>query len=156
MVNPKNTERSFIMVKPDAVQRGLVGKIIARFESRGYKLVAIKTMKATPEILRQHYSDLVDKPFFPAITEFMTSGPVVPMVWEGKDVVKNGRTMLGATDPSKSAPGTIRGDFGLDVGRNVCHGSDSVESAEHEIKLWFKEEELVNHPAFIYDLVYEN
>eukprot|EP01012_Entosiphon_sulcatum_P049136 TRINITY_DN67732_c0_g1_i1.p1 TRINITY_DN67732_c0_g1~~TRINITY_DN67732_c0_g1_i1.p1 ORF type:complete len:195 (+),score=54.72 TRINITY_DN67732_c0_g1_i1:28-585(+) len=136
-------ERSFIAVKPDGVQRGLVGDIIGRFERKGYRLVALKLIHVTPEFAGKHYADLSDKPFFPGLVKFFSSGPVVAMVWEGKDVVKTGRVLLGATNPLASLPGTIRGDFALDVGRNVCHGSDSVESAKHEIALWFKDAELV-------------
>merc|ERR1711872_23606 len=132
-----NTERTFIAVKPDGVQRGLVGDIIKRFEQRGYKMVAGKLMTASKEHLEKHYADLSSKPFFAGLVKYMASGPVFAMVWEGKDVVKNGRAMLGATNPKDSLPGTIRGDFCIDVGRNICHGSDSVESAEKEIKLWF-------------------
>ncbi|KAJ1678263.1 nucleoside diphosphate kinase Ndk1, partial [Spiromyces aspiralis] len=114
-----------------------VGEIIKRFESRGYKLVALRFIQPDEQLLRQHYADLVNKPFFPGLISYMTSGPVVAMVWEGKAVVKTGRLMLGATNPLESAPGTIRGDFCIDVGKNICHGSDSVESAEKEIALWF-------------------
>ncbi|EKX34775.1 hypothetical protein GUITHDRAFT_80303 [Guillardia theta CCMP2712] len=135
----KERERTFIMVKPDAVQRGLVGNIITRFEQKGFKLVALKMVQADEELLRQHYKDLVSKPFFPSLMSYMTSGPVVPMVWEGDGVVKAGRTILGATKPSESAPGTVRGDYAIDVGRNVCHGSDAVETAVREISLWFPE-----------------
>ncbi|KAI0362695.1 nucleoside diphosphate kinase [Trametes cingulata] len=133
------SERTYIMVKPDGVQRGLVGNIISRFEQRGFKLVALKLVHATPEHLEKHYADLKGKPFFPGLIKYMASGPVVAMVWEGLDAVKTGRAMLGATNPLASAPGTIRGDFALAVGRNICHGSDSVENAEKEISLWFPE-----------------
>merc|ERR1712032_1316228 len=133
------TERTFIMIKPDGVQRGLVGEIIARFEKRGFKLVALKMVTASKEHLEEHYGDLKEKAFFPGLVKYMASGPVVAMVWEGKDVVKTGRVMLGATNPLSSAPGTIRGDYAIDVGRSICHGSDSVESAQKEIALWFKE-----------------
>merc|ERR1712062_680347 len=133
-------ERTFIMVKPDGVQRGLVGSIIQRFEQRGYKLVAVKMMQASEDLLKQHYADLSSKPFFPGLIKYMGSGPVVPMVWEGKEVVKMGRMLLGATNPLESLPGTIRGDFCIDVGRNICHGSDAVESAKKEINLWFKDD----------------
>lgn len=133
----KYTERSFIMVKPDGVQRGIVGEIISRFERRGFQLVAMQMMRPDREHFEKHYCDLVSKPFFPDIVQFMTSGPVVAMVWQGKDVVKTGRRILGETNPLASAPGTIRGDYALDVGRNICHGSDSVENAEKEIALWF-------------------
>ena len=138
----EQNERTFIAVKPDGVQRGLVGNIISRFESRGYKLVAIKIVQADDALLAQHYAEHVNKPFFPKLSAFMKSGPIVAMCWEGRNVVSQGRAMLGATNPCASAPGTIRGDFGIDVGKNICHGSDSVESAEREIALWFKPEEL--------------
>ncbi|KAI0043566.1 nucleoside diphosphate kinase [Auriscalpium vulgare] len=133
------SERTYIMVKPDGVQRGLVGNIIGRFEQRGFKLIALKLVHATPEHLEKHYADLKGKAFFPGLIKYMASGPVVAMVWEGLDAVKTGRVMLGATNPLASAPGTIRGDFALAVGRNICHGSDAVESAEKEIALWFPE-----------------
>ncbi|KAJ3513228.1 hypothetical protein NLJ89_g3062 [Agrocybe chaxingu] len=133
------TERTYIMIKPDGVQRGLVGKIIQRFEERGYKLIALKLVQSTPEHLEKHYADLKGKPFFPGLIKYMASGPVVAMVWQGLDAVKTGRVMLGATNPLASPVGSIRGDFCLAVGRNICHGSDSVESAEKEIALWFPE-----------------
>ncbi|THH33992.1 hypothetical protein EUX98_g313 [Antrodiella citrinella] len=132
-------ERTYIMVKPDGVQRGIVGDIISRFEKRGFKLTALKLVHATPAHLEEHYADLKGKAFFPGLIKYMASGPVVAMVWTGLDAVKTGRVMLGATNPLASAPGTIRGDYALAVGRNICHGSDAVESAEKEIKLWFPE-----------------
>merc|ERR1712029_1314519 len=119
-----NRERTFIMLKPDAVQRGLVGDIIKRFEQKGFKLVAMKMMHASEDLLKQHYADLSSKGFFTGLIKYMNSGPVVPMVWEGLNVVKTGRVMLGETNPAASAPGTIRGDFCVQVGRNICHGSD--------------------------------
>jgi nucleoside-diphosphate kinase len=139
-----NRERTFIMIKPDGVHRGLVGEIMKRFEQKGFKLVAVKFQQATVEHLSNHYADLSKKAFFPGLVKYMASGPLVPMVWEGKGVVKTGRKMLGETNPQDSAPGTIRGDYCVEVGRNICHGSDSVESAEKEINLWFTKEELVN------------
>merc|ERR1712018_859444 len=148
-------ERTFIMLKPDAVQRGLVGDIIKRFEAKGFKLVAMKMMHASKELLEEHYADLAKKPFFPGLVKYMNSGPVVPMVWEGNGVVKTGRVMLGETNPANSAPGTIRGDFCIDVGRNICHGSDAVESAKKEIALWFKDEELVKWDPVAETWVYE-
>nr|BAU25892.1 nucleoside diphosphate kinase [Pseudopotamilla occelata] len=150
-----NTERTFIMVKPDGVHRGLVGEIMKRFENRGYKLVAIKCMQASEEHLKNHYADLSSKSFLGGLVKYMASGPVVPMVWEGADVVKQGRKMLGETDPLKSLPGTIRGDYCVQVGRNICHGSDAVESAQKEIKLWFKDEELTSWTPCANDWVYE-
>ncbi|KAH9450509.1 hypothetical protein MJO28_010040 [Puccinia striiformis f. sp. tritici] len=134
-----NTEQTYIMVKVDGVQRSLVGEILGRFERRGYKIVALKMTHPSKEHVENHYADLKDKPFFAGLTSFMSSGPVVAIVFEGKDVVKQGRAMLGATNPLASASGTIRGDFGIDMGRNICHGSDSVESAKKEIALWFPE-----------------
>ncbi|TFK72534.1 NDK-domain-containing protein [Pluteus cervinus] len=132
-------ERTYIMVKPDGVQRGLVGKIITRFEERGYKLIALKLVQATPEHLEKHYADLSARPFFPGLIKYMASGPVVGMVWQGLDAVKTGRAILGTTNPLQSPIGTIRGDFCLATGRNICHGSDTVENAEKEITLWFPE-----------------
>jgi nucleoside-diphosphate kinase len=140
--NNKNKEKTFIMIKPDAVHRGLVGEIIKRFENRGYKLLALKFVTATQELLQEHYKDLAKKPFFPSLISYMMSGPVVPMVWEGKNAVLTGRDILGKTNPLDSAPGSIRGDLSIDIGRNVCHGSDSVETAEREISIWFKPEEV--------------
>merc|ERR1739846_191735 len=151
-----NRERTFIMLKPDAVQRGLVGEIIKRFEQKGFKLVAMKMMHASVEHLEEHYADLKGKGFFPGLVEYMSSGPVVPMVWEGLNVVKTGRVMLGETNPKDSLPGTIRGDFCIQVGRNICHGSDAVESAKKEIDLWFKPEELVKWDPVTLSWVYED
>ncbi|KAF8567311.1 hypothetical protein P879_08198 [Paragonimus westermani] len=138
-------ERTFVMVKPDGVQRGLVGEVIKRFEQRGYKLVGMKLMVASDALLKEHYKEHVSKPFFSGLARYMSSGPVVPMVFEGFNVVDNARKMLGETKPSASAPGTIRGDFGQEVGRNLVHGSDSLESANREIGLWFTEKELINY-----------
>merc|ERR1712167_205433 len=136
-------ERTFIAVKPDGVQRGVVGEIISRFERRGYKLVALKMISPDKSFAEKHYADLSKKKFFGGLTDFFSSGPVVAMVWEGQDAIKYGRVLLGATNPADSAPGTIRGDFCIHVGRNICHGSDAVDSAAKEIALWFKEENLV-------------
>ncbi|CEJ89760.1 Putative Nucleoside diphosphate kinase [[Torrubiella] hemipterigena] len=150
-----STEQTFIAIKPDGVQRGLIGPIVSRFENRGFKLTAIKLVTPSKEHLETHYADLKGKPFFPGLIEYMGSGPICAMVWEGRDAVKTGRTILGATNPLASAPGTIRGDFAIDVGRNVCHGSDSVENAQKEIALWFKEGELVSYKASQFDWIYE-
>uniref|UniRef100_A0A7S2YRX6 Nucleoside diphosphate kinase n=1 Tax=Entomoneis paludosa TaxID=265537 RepID=A0A7S2YRX6_9STRA len=149
------SERTYIMIKPDGVQRGLVGNIVSRFETKGYKLVAMKTKQADADLLEQHYIDLVEKPFFPKLKEYMLSGPVCCMVWEGKEAVSTGRKMLGATNPLESAPGTIRGDFCIEVGRNICHGSDSVENAEKEIALWFDESELTEWESHSEGWIYE-
>jgi len=136
-------ERTFLMVKPDGVQRGLVGKIVSRLEERGLKLVAAKFTQIDEELAEEHYGEHEDKPFFDDLVDFITSGPVMTMVWEGQDAVAQVRRMMGQTDPAESAPGTIRGDFGLDLGRNVVHGSDTEEgSAEREIDLFFDQDEL--------------
>jgi nucleoside-diphosphate kinase len=150
-----SAEQTFIAIKPDGVQRGLIGPIVSRFESRGYKLVAIKLVTPSKQHLETHYSDLAGKPFFPGLIEYMLSGPICAMVWEGRDAVKTGRTLLGATNPLASAPGTIRGDFAIDVGRNVCHGSDSVENAKKEIALWFTEGDVVSYKGSQFDWIYE-
>lgn len=148
-------ERTYIMIKPDGVQRNLVGNIISRFEQRGYKLCALKLFQADEKLLKEHYCDLVEKPFFPKLLSYMLSGPVTCMVWKGENAVKMGRQMLGATNPQESLPGTIRGDFSIVVGRNICHGSDSSENAEKEIALWFKEGEVVDWEDHSHDWVYE-
>ncbi|KAK3429450.1 hypothetical protein EUGRSUZ_E00871 [Eucalyptus grandis] len=138
-------ERSFIAIKPDGVQRGLISEIISRFERKGFKLVAIKVVVPTKDFAQKHYHDLKERPFFNGLCDFLSSGPVVAMVWEGEGVIKYGRKLIGATDPQKSEPGTIRGDLAVVVGRNIIHGSDGPETAKDEISLWFKPEELVNY-----------
>jgi len=148
-------ERTFIMIKPDGVQRGLIGPIISRFEQKGFKLVAMKVSAPGKAHFEEHYSDLAGKGFFAGLIEYASSGPVAAMVWEGDNAVLTGRKMLGATKPFDSAPGTIRGDFCIDVGRNIIHGSDAVESANKEIALWFKDEELVNYEHSANKWVYE-
>lgn len=121
------------------MQRGIVGDIIARFEKRGYKLVGLKMVWPTKEMAESHYADLSKKPFFGGLVNFFSSGPIVCMCWEGKDIIKQGRQMLGETQPLASKPGSIRGDFSIDLGRNICHGSDSPEAAAHELAMWFPE-----------------
>ncbi|HIK28509.1 MAG: nucleoside-diphosphate kinase [Oscillatoriaceae bacterium SKW80] len=148
-------ERTFIAVKPDGVQRQLVGEIISRFESKGFTLVGLKLVKVSRSLAEQHYAEHKEKPFFPSLVEFITSGPVVAMVWEGKGVVAAARKMIGSTNPLNAEPGTIRGDFGVDVGRNIIHGSDAVETAKREISLWFKEEELVGWEPSLTRWIYE-
>jgi nucleoside-diphosphate kinase len=134
-----NQERTFLAVKPDGVQRGIIGDIISRFEKRGYKLVGLKMVWPTEEMAQEHYADLSKKGFFAGLTKFFSSGPIVCMCWEGKDIIKQGRVMLGETQPLASNPGSIRGDYSIDLGRNICHGSDSPDSAAHELKMWFGE-----------------
>eukprot|EP00823_Brevimastigomonas_motovehiculus_P009393 TRINITY_DN9056_c0_g1_i1.p1 TRINITY_DN9056_c0_g1~~TRINITY_DN9056_c0_g1_i1.p1 ORF type:complete len:197 (-),score=52.17 TRINITY_DN9056_c0_g1_i1:267-857(-) len=135
-------ERTFIAVKPDGVQRSLVGEIIARFEKKGFKLVGMKMLRPTKKMAEEHYIELKQKPFYGTLTDYFSSGPIVAMVWEGHEVIAMARKLMGATKPIDSAPGTIRGDFGVDTGRNVIHGSDSAKGAEHELKFWFKAEEI--------------
>lgn len=137
-------ERTFLAVKPDGVQRGLVSEIIGRFERKGFKLVGLKLMQVTRELAENHYGEHKGKPFFEGLVGFITSGPIVAMVWEGPGVIATARKMMGATNPANAESGTIRGDFSVDIGRNVIHGSDGVESAAREIDIFFKPEELVS------------
>ncbi len=148
-------ERTYLMVKPDGVQRGLAGEIIARFERKGFKIAALKMLRISRELAEKHYGEHVGKPFFESLVGFITSGPVVAMIIEGKDAVSAAREMMGATNPLKAAPGTIRGSYGIDIGRNVIHGSDSPESAQREIALFFKEEELLDYSREIDCWIYE-
>lgn len=149
-------ERTFIAVKPDGVQRGLVGAIIGRFEAKGYQLLALKALVPSKELASEHYAALSSKPFYGGLVDFICSGPVVAMVWGGGDVVKAGRTMIGETSPAASAPGSIRGDYGVEVGRNVVHGSDAVDTAEREIKLWFGDEGVMEWESSLNKWVYED
>jgi nucleoside-diphosphate kinase len=145
------------MVKPDAVQRGLIGEIVSRFEDRGLKLVGGKFMQIDDELASEHYAEHVDKPFFDDLTTFITSGPVFAMVWEGQNATQLVRQMMGDTDPVDAAPGTIRGDYGLDLGRNVIHGSDHEDpgSNEREIDLFFDEDELLDYERIDESWLYE-
>lgn len=136
-------ERTFLAVKPDGVQRGLVGEIVRRFEQKGFKLVGLKLMQVSREQAETHYGEHKGKPFFNGLVDFITSGPIVAMAWEGKNVITTARTMMGATNPAQSAPGTLRGDFAVDIGRNIIHGSDGPESAQRELGIFFRPEELV-------------
>lgn len=133
-------ERSFVMVKPDGVKRRLVGEVVARLERRGLTLVAMKMMQIPTALAEEHYAAHKGKSFFPGLIEFITSGPVVAMVWEGPKAIEIIRTTMGATDPAKAAPGTIRGDLAVDIGENIVHGSDGPESAVREIGLFFGSE----------------
>ena len=138
-------EKTFLMVKPDGVQRNLVGEIVSRFESKGYKLAGAKLMSVSQELAEQHYGEHKEKPFFGELVDFITSGPVFARVWEGENVISTARNMMGKTKPSEASPGTVRGDYGLTVGKNVIHGSDSPESAEREINLFFDQEEILSY-----------
>jgi nucleoside-diphosphate kinase len=138
-------ERTYVMVKPDGVQRSLVGEIINRFEKKGLQLVGLKLMQIPQETAAKHYGEHKEKPFYGELIDFITSGPVVAMVWEGLNAVSVARTMMGKTNPAEAAPGTIRGDFAVFMGNNVVHGSDSTESAEREINIFFSADELVDY-----------
>ena len=137
-------ERTLVLLKPDALQRSLVGRIISRLEDRGLKLLGMKLIQMDMAMARVHYEAHVDKPFFPGLAAFMTSRPIIAMAVEGNNAVELVRTTMGATDPQKASPGTIRGDFGTDIGRNLVHGSDSAEAGEREISLFFEPHQLLN------------
>ena len=137
-------EKTLILVKPDGVQRGLMGEIIGRFERRGLKLVAMKFIQMSRELAETHYAVHKERPFYESLVSYIVSGPVVAMVWEGNDAIAAARATIGATNPVAASPGTIRGDFGMEVGRNLVHGSDSVENGEKEAALFFDAAELVS------------
>jgi nucleoside-diphosphate kinase len=147
-------EKTFLMVKPDGVQRNLVGEIVSRFERKGFQLAGAKLMTISQELAEEHYGEHKERPFFGELTEFITSGPVFAMVWHGEGVIATARQMMGKTNPSEAAPGTIRGDFGLTVGKNVIHGSDSPESAEREVNLFFNSEELNEYKKVVDEWTY--
>ena len=135
-------ERSLVLIKPDAMQRGLAGTIISRLQQRGLKLVAIKMLHLDKALARRHYAVHADKPFFDGLVDYISSAPIIAIIFEGKSAVEVIRETMGATDPAKAEPGTIRGDFGLDIERNAIHGSDSVETAKEEIKLFFSQDKI--------------
>jgi len=136
-------ERTFVMVKPDGFRRGLVGEILARFERKGFRIVGLKALRIPQELAERHYAEHREKPFFPSLVSFITSGPVVAMVLEGPNAVAEVRKMMGATHPKDALPGTIRGDYATTIGENVIHGSASLEDAQREIALFFRPEELL-------------
>lgn len=138
-------EKTFLMVKPDGVQRNLVGEIVNRFERKGFKLAAAKLMQVSDKLAEEHYAEHKERPFFGELVSFITSGPVFAMVWEGENVIATARNMMGNTNPAEAAPGTIRGDYGVTVGKNVIHGSDSPASAEREINLFFNEDAILSY-----------
>ena len=142
-------ERTFLMVKPDGVQRNLIGEIVARFEKKGFQLVGGKLMSISRELAEEHYGEHKERPFFGELVDFITSGPVFAMVWEGENVISSARQMMGSTNPKDAAPGTIRGDFGITVGKNIIHGSDSPTSAVREIGIFFNENELVEYGKLV-------
>ena len=148
-------ERTYLMVKPDGVQRGLVGEIMSRFEKKGLKLVAAKLMVISKETAEKHYAEHKDKKFFPSLISYITSGPVFAMVWEGENAVQVCRNIMGKTNPQESAPGTIRGDYCMVTGVNIIHGSDSPESAAREIGIFFRPEDLVDYKRDSDKWIYE-
>jgi len=148
-------ERSLVLVKPDGVQRGLVGEVIARFERRGLRLLGAKFMQVSQELAEQHYAEHKGKPFYDGLISYITSAPVMAMVWEGPNGVAAIRQTVGSTKPYEAAPGTIRHDFALEVGRNLIHASDKPETGERETALWFKKEELVEWSRDIDRWVFE-
>ena len=151
----RTVERTFLMIKPDAVQRNLIGEIVSRIENKGLKLVGGKLIQVPTELAEKHYSEHEGKPFYEKLISFITSAPVFAMVVEGEDAVAVSRHIIGSTNPSEAAPGTIRGDLGLTVGRNIIHGSDSVESAQREISLWFNSNEIADYTSPREDWLYE-
>ena len=150
------TERTFIAVKPDGVKRGLIGEILKRFETKGYRIIGLKMLQVSPEQAAAHYAEHVGKPFYDGLVKFITSAPIVAIALEGDDVVAQARRIMGATDPNKAEIGTIRADFGQAMNRNIVHGSDSVESAERELAVYFKPEELMTGAKNSFDYVIES
>ncbi len=148
-------ERTFIMIKPDGVQRNLIGEVVRRFETKGFTLVGLKLMKVSRELAEKHYDVHKERPFFGGLVDFITSAPVVAMVWEGEGVVAAARKVIGATNPLTAEPGTIRGDYGVSIGRNLIHGSDAIETAQREISLWFSDDDLVSWEPTIKSWLYE-
>ena len=135
-------ERTFVAIKPDGVQRGLIGEILGRFERKGFKLIALKQLTPSRDLAEKHYGVHRDRPFFSGLVDFITSGPVVAMVWEGDGVIASARSLIGATKPLEANPGSIRGDLAVNIGRNVIHGSDGSDTAAFEIALWFQPSEI--------------
>lgn len=144
MSTEPSLERTLVLVKPDGVQRGLIGQVLSRLEARGLKLIGLKLIQIDQALANQHYAEHVEKPFFPGLRDFITSSPLVAAAFEGQDAVQLVRNTMGATNPLEATPGSIRADFGVDLGRNVIHGSDSPESGERELALFFQVSELVN------------
>jgi nucleoside-diphosphate kinase len=153
MKNEQN-EKTFILLKPDAIQRGLTGKIISRFENKGLKLLAAKMVNVSESQAQKHYLCHKDKPFYSSLVEFITSSPCMALVFSGYNAIRIGRILMGATDPLDAVPGTIRGDFSLDVKHNLIHGSDSVENYRHEVKIYFSEEEILDYSLDLENWIY--
>ena len=154
MSNDGLTEKTLVLVKPDAIQRGLLGQIISRFEIKGLKLIGLKMMTLDEATLREHYAHIADKPFFPGVARFMRSTPVIAMCWEGLDVVETVRRITGITKAREAEAGSIRGDFAMSVSCNVVHASDSIDNAEREVKRFFKVDELYSYDKSEYVHVY--
>jgi nucleoside-diphosphate kinase len=148
-------DRTFVMIKPDGVARGVTGEIISRLEEKGLKLVAARLVRVTEAQVMDQYREHAGKPFFPSLSAYIMSGPCLPMVWEGRNAVMVVRRLIGATNPSEAAPGTIRGDLGLDTGRNLVHASDSPESATREIRIHFSEKDVVEYQRVEEPVLYE-
>ena len=148
-------QKSFVMMKPDAVQRRLMGKIMSRFEEKGLQIVAVKLMQIDEELAKTHYGEHAEKPFFPGLVEYITSSPALAMVIEGEEAITTIRKLVGATNPLEADLGTIRGDYGMDTGRNIIHASDSPASAEREIGLFFDEDEICDYQIVDNNLIYE-
>ncbi len=148
-------QKSFVMMKPDAVQRRLMGKILSRFEEKGLQIVAVKLMQIDEELAKTHYGEHAEKPFFPGLVEYITSSPALAMVIEGEEAITTIRKLVGATNPLEADLGTIRGDYGMDTGRNIIHASDSPASAEREIGLFFNEDEICDYDIVDNNLIYE-
>ena len=148
-------QKSFVMMKPDAVQRRLMGKILSRFEEKGLQIVAVKLIQIDEELAKTHYGEHAEKPFFPGLVEYITSSPALAMVIEGEEAITTIRKLVGATNPLEADLGTIRGDFGMDTGRNIIHASDAPESAEREISLFFNEDEICDYEIVDNSLIYE-
>ena len=148
-------QKSFVMMKPDAVQRRLMGKILSRFEEKGLQIVAVKLMQIDEDLAKTHYGEHAEKPFFPSLVEYITSSPALAMVIEGEEAITTIRKLVGATNPLEADLGTIRGDYGMDTGRNIIHASDSPASAEREIGLFFNEDEICDYQIIDNTLIYE-
>ena len=149
-------EKTFVMIKPDGVQRNLAGNVISRLENKGLKLSAMKLMQVSESLAKTHYGEHEGKPFFQSLIDYITSGPVIAMVWEGDNAIDVARNLMGDTDPKKASPGTIRGDLALTIGANIVHGSDSPESAEREIGLFFNQDEIIDYDLTLDKWVYQD
>lgn len=146
-------ERTFIAIKPDGLKRGLVGKIISKIEDKGYKIVGLKMLHVTPELAAKHYEEHIGKPFYEGLIKFITSGPIIAMVLQGENVIESARKFMGATDPDKAEDGSVRGDFSQVMRINTIHGSDSKESAQREINLYFEPNEICNDWKTMFELI---